>query len=160
VRAQADSLTYAREFPVCATRWLGGASQPLRIFNQYGEGGYLAYKLSAKGDSVFIFGDAALMGDSLLYSYADVENVRPNWDAVIRDSGADIVLFDTNTPLANLMTESPRWAKVYQDPVSVAFVPADRARQIVIPAPPPAYQANDPCALLYAPPASLNGVSQ
>jgi hypothetical protein len=160
VRAQADSLTYAREFPVCATRWLAGSSQPLRIFNQYGEGGYLAYKLSAKGDTVFIFGDAALMGDSLLYNYADVENVRPNWDAVIRGSGADIVLFDTDTPLSNVMAESPRWVKVYEDPVSVAFVPADRVRQIAIPAPAPAYKADDPCALLYAPPSSLIGGSQ
>jgi len=160
VRAQADSLTYAREFPVCATRWLAGAPRPLKIFNQYGEGGYLAYKLSGRGDTVFIFGDAALMGDSLLYSYADVENVRPNWDAVIRGSGADIVLFDTNTPLSDVIAESPRWVKVYQDPVSVAFVPADRVRQLAMPPPPPAYAANDPCLLLYAPPSSATGVSQ
>ena len=148
VRAQADSLPYAQNFPVCATRWLGASPHPLKIFNQYGEGGYLAYKLSAQGDRVFIFGDAALMGDPLLYSYSDVEQVRPDWDSVIRNSGADIVLFDTGTPLANLMSQSPRWVIVYQDPKNVAFVPADRVLQTALPPSPKPYPAGDACALL------------
>ncbi|MBV8302388.1 MAG: hypothetical protein JOY68_10750, partial [Candidatus Dormibacteraeota bacterium] len=80
---QPNTLSYAEEFPVCAARWLEGASQPLRIFNQYGEGGYLADALSAKGDKVYIFGDAALMGDPLLYEYASIETLQPGWDAAI-----------------------------------------------------------------------------
>ncbi|MBV8445757.1 MAG: hypothetical protein JOZ92_07570, partial [Candidatus Dormibacteraeota bacterium] len=87
---QPNTLSYAEEFPVCAARWLEGVTQPLRIFNQYGEGGYLAYMLSSRGDKVFIFGDAALMGDSLLYQYGDVEGVLPNWDSIIENSGTQV----------------------------------------------------------------------
>ena len=84
---QPYSLAYAQEFPVCAAQWLAGAPEPLKIFNQYGEGGYLAYTLSSHGDKVFIFGDAALMGDPLLYTYANVETVTPSWDSIIRRFG-------------------------------------------------------------------------
>ena len=80
MRLQPYSLAYAQEFPVCAAQWLAGAPEPLKIFNQYGEGGYLSYTLSSHGDKVFIFGDAALMGDPLLYTYANVETVTPKWD--------------------------------------------------------------------------------
>ena len=70
MQLQPYSLAYAQEFPVCAAQWLAEAPEPLKIFNQYGEGGYLAYALSSHGDKVFIFGDAALMGDQMLETYA------------------------------------------------------------------------------------------
>jgi hypothetical protein len=148
MRAQEGALAYAQTYPVCAARWLAAAPGPLKIFNQYGEGGFLANRLSAHGDRVFIFGDAALMGDDLLYSYANVEGVQPNWDSTIRSSGADVVLFDTGTPLTNVMQASPRWVKVYQDPLSVAFVPADRLYQVRLAPVPTSYPAGDPCGTL------------
>ena len=150
MRVQPNTLVYAQDYPVCAARWLAQSPQPLNIFNQYGEGGYLADELSAKGDKVFIFGDAALMGDPLLYTYAGVTAVQPGWDATIRNSGTDIVLYDNGTPLANAMEASTRWVKVYQDPFSVAFVASDRLAQVQAKlAPVPAsYPAGDVCAQL------------
>jgi hypothetical protein len=152
-----DSLVYAQDFPVCAARWLAADPQPLRIFNQYGEGGYLADKLSAHGDRIYIFGDAALMGDALLYSYGDVESVKPQWDSILRDSGTDLVLFDTNTPLADVMIHASDWVMVYSDPHSVAFAPRDRAGQLGLPPQPSFSNPNDTCAaLLRAPTAQLS----
>jgi hypothetical protein len=143
-----DSLVYAQDFPVCAARWLAGDPQPLRIFNQYGEGGYLAYKLSARGDRVYIFGDAALMGDPLLYSYGDVESVKPQWDSILRDARTDLVLFDTNTPLANVLIHASDWVMVYADPHSVAFAPRERAAQLGLPPQPTDTTPGDTCAAL------------
>ena len=134
MQLQPYSLAYAQEFPVCAAQWLAGAPEPLKIFNQYGEGGYLAYALSPHGDKVFIFGDAALMGDPLLYTYADVETVTPGWDSIIRAAGTDIVLYDINTPLADVMAHAADWTKVYQDGLSVAFVPTDKLSTRAAPA--------------------------
>jgi len=144
MRTQENALAYAQQYPVCAARWLAAAPQPLRIFNQYGEGGYLAYRLSAQGDRVFIFGDAALMGDSMLRTYGDVEGVQPEWESVIEESGTDLVLFDTGTPLANIL-EASGWIKVYQDPMSVAFVPVSKYHALHLPAVPAAYTPGDPC---------------
>ena len=142
---QPYSLAYAEEFPVCAAQWLAQAPEPLNIFNQYGEGGYLAYTLSSHGDKVFIFGDAALMGDQMLETYADVETVTPSWDLIIRRFGTDIVLYDVNTPLADVMDHAADWTKVYQDGLSVAFVPTDKLSTLQLP-PVPHWAPGSVCA--------------
>ncbi|HKR98250.1 MAG TPA: hypothetical protein VJU79_01930 [Candidatus Dormibacteraeota bacterium] len=140
------SVAYTKDFPVCAARWLSADPQPLRIFNQYGEGGYLAYTLSAHGDRVYVFGDAALMGDALLYDYGDVESVQPNWDSIIRESGADVVLFDTGTPLADVMSKSSEWVQVYKDPHSIAFARSGSTVAASLPPQPVSYPRGDACA--------------
>lgn len=147
---QQNSLVYAQTYPVCAARWLAESPQPLRIFNQYGEGGYLADALSAKGDKIYIFGDAALMGDTLLYQYSAITSVQPGWSQRILQSGAQVVLYDANTPLADVMAASPQWIEVYHDPLSVAFIPVSELGQIDLPAPPASYPAGDPCGKLTA----------
>jgi hypothetical protein len=157
MRTREDSLLYAQDFPVCAVRWLAADPLPLRIFNQYGEGGYVAYRLSAHGDRVYIFGDAALMGDALLHSYGDVESVTPRWDSIIRGAGTDVVLFDTNAPLSNVMLHASDWVKVYQDPHSIAFAPRDRVARLQLPPQPSWTAANDTCTtLVRTPPSQLN----
>ena len=152
---QQNSLTYARTYPVCAARWLAAAPQPLRIFNQYGEGGYLADALSAKGDKIYIFGDAALMGDQMLYEYAAIVSVQPGWSQSILKSGAQIVLYDANTPLADVMAASPQWVEVYHDPLSVAFVPT--GEDIALPPQPTDYAPGDPCGQLTSSSTDLGG---
>jgi hypothetical protein len=157
MRTREDSLFYAQDFPVCAARWLAADPLPLRIFNQYGEGGYLAYRLSAHGDRVYIFGDAALMGDQLLINDGDVESVTPRWDSIVRSAGTDIVLYDTNTALANVMVHAPDWVKVYSDPHNVAFAPRDRVAALDLPQQPTFTAANDTCTTLaQTPPSQLN----
>ena len=145
MQLQPYSLTYAKEFPVCAAQWLAEAPERLNIFNQYGEGGYLAYTLSSRGDKVFIFGDAALMGDQMLETYASVETVTPSWDSIIRRLGTDIVLFDVNTPLADVMDHAEDWTKVYEDGLSVAFVPTDKLSALTLP-PVPHWAPGSVCA--------------
>src|SRR5580704_19229244 len=145
MQLQPYSLAYAQEFPVCAAQWLAGAPEPLKIFNQYGEGGYLTYALSSRGDKVFIFGDAALMGDQMLETYASVETVTPSWDAIIRQDGTDILLYDINTPLADVMDHAADWTKVYQDCLTVAFVSTDRLSTLQLP-PVPHWAPGSVCA--------------
>jgi len=153
MQVRAYSLVYAREFPVCAAQWLKGAPEPLKIFNQYGEGGYLVYELSSRGDKLYIFGDAAVMGDALLYQYAKVETAEPSWDSIIRGAGTDVVLYDVNTPLADLMERIPGWVKVYQDSLSIAFVPSDKVASLHLPPQPASYPPGSVCAQLAKSPA-------
>ncbi len=154
MQTREDSLFYAQDFPVCAARWLAADPAPLRIFNQYGEGGYLAYRLSAHGDRVYIFGDAALMGDALLYRYGDVESVTPQWDSILRSAGTDVVLFDTNAPLSNVMLHADDWVRVYRDPHNIAFAPREKVTALALP-PQPVYTApHDACTELVQTPAS------
>ncbi len=149
-----DSVFYAQDFPVCAARWLAADPLPLKVFNQYGEGGYLAYKLSAHGDRVYIFGDAALMGDELLYNYGDVESVTPRWDSIVRAAGTDIVLFDSNAPLSNVMIHASDWVQVYRDAHNIAFAPKEKVASLRLPPQPPFTAPNDTCTTLAQTPAS------
>jgi hypothetical protein len=131
-----NDVSYTTSQPLCATRWLEASPVPLRIFNPYGEGGYLAYNLYSRGDKVFIFGDAALMGDQMLLDYGKVVGVNPEWDDIVTRSGSQIILFDTGTPLANVINVSPRWTKLYSDATSTiwARTGSPMARTLTMPA--------------------------
>jgi hypothetical protein len=136
-----NNLLYTGGYPVCASRWLISAP-PLRIFNQYGEGGYLAYKLSDHGDKVYIFGDAALMGDTMLEQYGAVDGLSPNWSDVVRNSGTQMILFDTGTPFDHLLSISPQWKLVYWDPHNVAYIPTN-SNLVLPPVPAPTDACTD-----------------
>jgi hypothetical protein len=132
------ALSYADTYPVCASAWLRSAPGHLRIFNQYGEGGYLAWSLAGTGDKIFIFGDAALMGDSLLYTYSDIADVTPQWQSILLHYGTQVVLFDTGSALDHVLETSPNWVMVYSDPHNQAFVlKSERASLHLPPQPTP-----------------------
>ena len=74
-----------------------------------------------------------------------VETVTPSWDSIIRNAGTDIVLYDINTPLADVMEHAAGWTKVYQDGLSVAFVPTDKLATLQLP-PVPDWAPGSVCA--------------
>ncbi len=119
-QAQLDASNY----PAGAADWL--AAHPdvgTRMFNQYGFGGYLAYRFYPQPNRrVFIFGEAALMGDDLLNEYADVYYVRSNWKQVLDKYQVDYVVENKGDPLPNLLSTQPDWQLVYEDKTSVIFV--------------------------------------
>ena len=116
--------TDAASYPVAAADWL--AAHPgvgTRMYNQYGWGGYLAYRFYPEPNrKVFIFGEAALMGDDLLNEYADVYYVRSNWKQVLDKYGVDYVVENNGDPLPNLLATQPEWKLVYEDKVAVIYV--------------------------------------
>jgi hypothetical protein len=157
---RADALSYAQMYPVCAVRWLETAPGGLRVFNQYGEGGYLANTISQHDDRVFVFGDAALMGDDLLLTYGQIESASPQWeDILLHRYPTDIVLFDTNTPLARVIAASPRWVMVYSDAHNQAFAPISRVSALHLPPPRKlsAADASDTCVQLQQHPTDTSG---
>ena len=84
----------ASSYPIGAADWL--AAHPAvgtRMYNQYGWGGYLAYRFyPQKNRRVFIFGEAALMGDPLLNEYEDVQTLRPDWKQILDRYQVDYIM--------------------------------------------------------------------
>ena len=119
-QAQLDASNY----PVGAADWLAAHPEVgTRMFNQYGFGGYLAYRFYPQPNRrVFIFGEAALMGDDLLNEYADVYYVRSNWKQVLDKYGVDYVVENKGDPLPNLLATQPDWKLVYEDGTAVIYV--------------------------------------
>ncbi len=111
--APVGSSLYIRRFPVCAAAWLARGPSGLRLFNLYQDGGYLADHLPR--DRIFIFGDAALMGNAILLRFARVADLAPGWLRTLDRSPSQLVVFDRGTPLAQALTHTPSWPLVYQD---------------------------------------------
>ena len=118
-----QSIT-ATTYPVGAADWL--AAHPdvgARMYNQYGWGGYLAYRLYPQPNRrVFIFGEAALMGDDLLNKYEDVQTLRSDWKQILDRCQVDYVVYNRGAALANVLAAEPAWQLVYQDSVAVIYV--------------------------------------
>ena len=114
----------ASSYPVAAADWL--AAHPdvgTHMYNQYGWGGYLANRFyPQKNRQVFIFGEAALMGDQLLNEYEDVQTLRPDWKQVLDRYAVDYVVYNKGEALSNVLATQPDWTLVYQDSVAVIYV--------------------------------------
>jgi hypothetical protein len=114
----------AASYPVAAADWLEAHPEVgTKMYNQYGWGGYLAYRFYPEPNRrVFIFGEAALMGDSLLNEYQDVQTLRSDWKQVLDKYGVDYIVYNRGEALANVLATQPEWTLVYQDSVAVIYV--------------------------------------
>jgi hypothetical protein len=126
VNPTVQSKLDASSYPIGASDWLAAHPEVgTRMFNQYGWGGYLAYRFYPDPNrKVFIFGEAELMGDPLLNQYDDVQNLRTDWKAILDQYHVDYVVFNRGAALSNVLATQPEWTIVYQDSVAVIFVRA------------------------------------
>jgi hypothetical protein len=117
---EVDRTTY----PVAAADWLAAHPEVgTRMYNQYGWGGYLAYRFYPQPNRrVFIFGEAALMGDSLLNQYEDVQTLRSDWKQILDQYKVDYIVYNKGEALANVLATQSDWELVYQDKVAVIYV--------------------------------------
>lgn len=113
-----DKSTY----PVAATTWLLNNPQScLRIYNQYGWGGYMVYRLYGSPHRVYIFGEAALMGDRHLNDYENIAIIAPNWEQLLDQAQVDCVVYDRGTAITDTLKVDPKWHLVYEDKVADIF---------------------------------------
>jgi hypothetical protein len=112
------------DYPVAASDWLTAHPEVgTRMYNQYGWGGYLANRFYPQANrKVFIFGEAALMGDPLLNQYQDVQTLRSNWKEVLDQYRVDYIVYNKGEALANVLATQPDWKLVYEDSVAVIYV--------------------------------------
>ena len=111
-------------YPVAAADWLTAHPEVgTRMYNQYGWGGYLAFRFYPEQNRrVFIFGEAALMGDKLLNEYQNVQTLRPDWKQVLDRYGVDYIVYNQDAALSNVLATQPDWTLVYEDKVAVIYV--------------------------------------
>jgi hypothetical protein len=121
--AKQQSLVKA-DYPVAAADWLEAHPEfGTRMYNQYGWGGYLAYRFYPRTNRrVFIFGEAALMGDPLLNEYEDVQTLRSTWKQRLDEYKVDYVVYNKGEALANVLATQTDWKLVYEDSVAVIYV--------------------------------------
>jgi hypothetical protein len=93
------------------------------MFSDYAWGGYFIYRFYPEPSRrVFIFGEADLMGDTIMNQYVEVVGLHSDWMDVLNSHNVDYVVFEPNRPLTSALAASPNWHLVYSDKLSVILV--------------------------------------
>lgn len=107
-------------FPAGAVDYINAEHPPSNLYNSYGWGGYLAWRLYPNY-RVYIDGRADVYGDSFIEDYLKIYRAEPDWSAQLDSRGVRLVLVEPNSPLALAIAGSSGWQRVYADDHSVLF---------------------------------------
>jgi hypothetical protein len=120
-RAAGEQPEVEREkFPAAAVEFLRARPEAGPVFNSYGWGGYLIWKLYPQRH-VYIDGRADVYGDRLVEEFLKAESGEPGWRAPLEAHGVRTVLIRPDVPLASLLREDEAWEKVFEDEQAVIF---------------------------------------
>jgi hypothetical protein len=107
-------------FPAAAVDWILANRTDGNIYNTYGWGGYLTWRL--RDYPVFIDGRADLYGDAFIESFLEIYRARPGWQESLADSGVNLALVETGSAIGDALAVSPEWELVFSDANSLLFV--------------------------------------
>jgi hypothetical protein len=85
-----------------------------RMFNEYGEGGYLIYRLYPRV-KVFIDGRADVYGDAFMKEYLAIVGGKPDWKRRFDRYAIDFAVLPRELPLRQLLLAGRRFKLVYDD---------------------------------------------
>jgi hypothetical protein len=108
------------KFPVRAADYLAQRDAGGRVFAKDQWGGYLIYRFAGRS-KVFIDGRSDFYGQDFLETYAEVADVKPGWDGVLKQYDVRFVLVPPDHALASALQLSSRWKRVYADTVAAVF---------------------------------------
>lgn len=107
------------KFPVEAADWLEAYPQDGKMFNQFGWGGYILYRLWPQ-QTVFIDGQTDFYGEALTLDYVAVTYLREGWQDVLTEYDVDWALIGANeTALSGALQSELGWNLLYEDETSI-----------------------------------------
>lgn len=116
-----------KQFPIKAVQFLSENREAVHgeMFNDYGWGGYLMLALPER--KVFIDGRNDCYGADLVGEYGDVDDVKPNWDAIFQRHTIGWTILPTKHPLCRLLERRGDWVRVHEAGEAVIFSRTDDA---------------------------------
>ena len=118
---QGQAETEAEKFPKAAVDWILENKPGGHLFNSYGWGGYLIWRLYPEYP-VYIDGRADLYGDKFIFDYMSIYRAEPGWEDKLNNQGVQTILVESNAPLANVLRQLQPWRIAFEDQASVIFV--------------------------------------
>jgi hypothetical protein len=85
-----------------------------RLFNQYGDGGYLIYRLAPYA-KVVVDGRADMYGDQFIKDYLHVYQGGADWQAKFERLAVDLAVLPLDAPIRQLLLAGGRFREVYRD---------------------------------------------
>lgn len=117
-RQAADESRY---FPVAAVEFIRENRLPQPVFNEYGWGGYMIWKLRPDY-RVYIDGRADVYGDAFMEEFLKTHDGIADWRAPLEREGVRTVVVSPDAPLASLLRQEKDWRKAFEDKQAVIFV--------------------------------------
>jgi hypothetical protein len=112
--------TEQESFPAAAVDWILANQPEGNIYNTYGWGGYLTWRL--RDYPVFIDGRADLYGDAFIESFLEIYRARPGWQEALASNGVNLALVENGSAIGDALAVSPEWELVFSDEKSLLFV--------------------------------------
>ena len=119
--ARAGSIEFnPNVFPVEAANFLERNNLNARVFSKDQWGGYLIFRFQVR-TKVFIDGRSDFYGQQLLEAYAEIADVKPAWNVVLKQYNVGLVLIPPEHALASALQLSADWKRIYSDHVAAIF---------------------------------------
>jgi hypothetical protein len=113
--------TINKTLPIEATNFVVNAQIHGRIFNTYGYGGYLIYRLYPE-QKVFIDGRADMYGDDFLGKYKVIHDGLPDWEKEFDQYDIDYVVCRRKASIRQLLLTRGDFKLVYDDEYNSVLV--------------------------------------
>jgi hypothetical protein len=118
---QKQPKSEAETFPEAAVNWIATNHPEGNIFNSYGWGGYIIWRLYPQYQ-VYIDGRAFdVYGDKLLYNFMDVYHAQSGWEQTLDAHAVHLVLVEPDSGIAIALRQSSNWNLLYEDQISIVF---------------------------------------
>jgi hypothetical protein len=115
-----QSMVEAQQFPAAAVEFMR-AHRPLQpIYNDYGWGGYLIWKLSPDY-RVYVDGRADVYGDAFIEEFLATHAGETKWQESLNKHGVRTVLIKPDVALASLLRQEQGWQKIFEDQQAIIF---------------------------------------
>ncbi len=108
-------------YPKAAVDWIVENKPDGQIYNTYGWGGYLIWRLHPDY-LVYIDGWADVYGDEFIYDYLQIYSGQQGWESALAKVGVKIVLAEPGAGITNALRLAPGWRLVHEDNLSVLFL--------------------------------------
>jgi hypothetical protein len=115
-----QSAVERAKFPAAAADFLQAQQLTLPLYNSYGWGGYLIWRLYPE-TRVFIDGRADVYGDAFIEVFLKAYRAGPDWHVPLDRYAVQVVLIESNAPLATELAQEAGWKKIYADPQAIIF---------------------------------------
>jgi len=107
-------------YPAAAATYLSQLPSDTRLFNDFGWGGYLIYRLYPQ-HRVFIDGRVDVYRGAVFDDYISITSLAPNWPALLDRYKVNTVLLPRSSALAAALGKEAGWRKGYADDLAVVF---------------------------------------
>ena len=107
--------------PVDAVSFLEKESVKGNMFNSDQFGDYVIYAAWPKY-KVFVDGRSDMYGSDRMKEYMKVALVQPGWKEVLAKYDINFIIYNANSPVSLLLSESDNWRLVYADKTAIVFV--------------------------------------